>query len=83
MERWVFYTEKIIKMRTTITITALLLTTLFAGCVERTNYEKSKQRIILKETNFIDGNSMRILEVDGVEYIQVNDGGICPLVKNK
>jgi hypothetical protein len=38
-------------------------------------------RIVGKEHNVYGGHGYQIIEVDGVEYIAVSEGGICPLVK--
>jgi hypothetical protein len=65
----------------------LLAIFLFSSCADNTTStfksdNKTKQRIFAKESAIYRGAAYHIIEVDGVEYIASNRGGICPLVKN-
>jgi hypothetical protein len=43
---------------------------------------ENSHRIIGKEYHVVEGYGYQIIEVDGVEYIAMTGGGICPLVKD-
>lgn len=63
-----------------------MLFTLF-GCYDNVTATikrpgEAKQRIYGKEETYYQSTKYQIIEVDGIEYVASNLGGICPLVKN-
>lgn len=63
-----------------------LLSIILCSCVDGTTQTtkkvgEAKQRIIGKEYTMYQSIGYQIIEIDGVEYVCMDGGGICPLVK--
>ena len=71
-------------MKRILILVTIISSAAFLSCsnkVDEPNKVSGKSRIILKEDKIFSGAKYSIIEVDGVEYLCQNNGGICPLVK--